>query len=142
MNCKTNENVRSRRGFASRHRRSGLAAVELAVCLPMLVLLVLGAIELSGFIFLKQGLTAAAYEAVRVAVKRDASEVQAQEQANAVLRARSIVADDFSITPNIGIDRGQELTVAISAPSSANRIVFPKFVKGINVTGAATMVKE
>ena len=42
--------------------------VEFAVCLPMLMVLMLGSIEATSAIFLKQSLVAAAYEGVREAV--------------------------------------------------------------------------
>ena len=47
-----------------RHRRTrrAVAAVEFAVCLPVIIMLVFGAIEASSFIFLKQSLNVAAYE--------------------------------------------------------------------------------
>ena len=55
----------------SQHRatRRGVAAVELAVCLPVIILLVFGAIEASSFIFLKQSLNVAAYEGIRESIR-------------------------------------------------------------------------
>ena len=50
-------------------RRRGVAASELAVCLPVIVLLVLAMIEACTMIFLKQSLTVAAYEGVRTAIE-------------------------------------------------------------------------
>ena len=52
---------------ARRASRKGTATVEFAVCLPVLVTIVLGSIEATNAIFLKQHLTAAAYEGARKA---------------------------------------------------------------------------
>ena len=53
----------------TRSNRRGIAAVELAVCLPVIVLLVFGSIEASSFIFLKQSLNVSAYEGIREAIR-------------------------------------------------------------------------
>ena len=52
-----------------RGERRGVAAVEFAVCLPVIILLVFGAIEASSFIFLKQSLNVAAYEGIRESIR-------------------------------------------------------------------------
>ena len=127
---------------ARKPTRRGIAAVELAVCLPVLVLLVMGTIELSSFIFLKQGLTAAAYEGARTGIRADATDTTARASVNRVLAGRRFTGASTDIDPGVGVSRGTKLTVSVSAPSSANRIIFPRFVRGVTVTGQATMVKE
>jgi len=52
----------------NRGSRRAVAASELAVCLPILVLLVLAMIESCTMIFLKQSLTVSAYEGIRKAI--------------------------------------------------------------------------
>ena len=52
--------------------RSGVAAAEFAVCLPVIVLLVLAMIESCTMVFLKQSVSIAAYEGVRTALLEDA----------------------------------------------------------------------
>ena len=66
-----------------RRRQRGMAAVEFAVCLPVLVLLVFGAIEASSFIFLKQALTVAAYEGVRETVRIGSNNANGVDRAQA-----------------------------------------------------------
>ena len=46
----------------ARTKREGAAVVEFAVCLPLIVLIVLGTIEAGSLLFLKQTLVQAAYE--------------------------------------------------------------------------------
>ena len=122
--------------------RKGVAAVELAVCLPVLALLVMGTIELSSFIFLKQGLTAAAYEGVRTGIRPSATTATTDASVTQVLNGRRLNGATISISPSVNVERGQKVTVTVSAPSNANRLIFPRFVRGVTVNGAATMVKE
>ena len=60
---------RGGRGLArvSAKRRGGTAAVEAAVSLPLLIVLVFGAIEVASGVFLSQTLAIAAYEGAREA---------------------------------------------------------------------------
>ena len=69
---------------APRVNRRAVATVELAVCLPVLALLVLGSIEAASFIFLKQTLQVAAYEgSVRAGRARSTSEMSGDETTSA-----------------------------------------------------------
>ena len=126
----------------NKRRRNGTALVELAVCLPVLVLLVLGSIELSNFIFLKQAVTAAAYEATRDAIGPAGTDASALASADAVLLARRLTGATVAINPSASVARGDLITVTVSAPSSLNRVVIPKFVAGLSVSASTTMVKE
>ena len=56
------------RGTRRPQESRGVAAAELAVCLPVIVLIVIATIEACSALFLKQSLTAAAYEGVRTAI--------------------------------------------------------------------------
>jgi Flp pilus assembly protein TadG len=122
--------------------RKGAAALEFAVCLPVLVLIVLGSIELTNFIYLKQSLTSAAYEGAREAVRRDATDASVTTVAQSVLAARRIAGATVRVSPGTRTNTGSLLTVEVSAPSSANRILVPRIVQGLTAQGFATMMKE
>jgi Flp pilus assembly protein TadG len=47
-----------------RNRRSGAAVVELAVCMPLIVLLTFASLEGANMLFMRQAAVQAAYEAV------------------------------------------------------------------------------
>ncbi|MGI9517005.1 MAG: TadE family protein [Pirellulaceae bacterium] len=66
----TSHNSSSSQSPRSRRRSvRGTATVELALCLPMIVLVVFGAVEGASMIFLKQTLVQSSYEGIKVAVK-------------------------------------------------------------------------
>lgn len=106
------------------------------------MLLVIGAIELSTFIHLKQSLTSAAYESVREAVRRRGTDATATAAADQVLTPRRLSGWTVSISPGANVARGTRVTVTVTAPSSANRAVLPRFVNGLSASAQATMLKE
>ena len=61
-----------------RRKARGVAAAELAVCLPIVVLMVIATIEACSAVFLKQSLTVAAYEGVRTALEEGATAKRAR----------------------------------------------------------------
>lgn len=66
-------------------KKQGVAAVEAAVCLPVLALIVFGALEVTGGIFQEYNLQASAFELAKVALRRNATCEDIQDQAAAIL---------------------------------------------------------
>lgn len=112
---------RTRRG-----RRRGTAAVEFAVCLPILAMVVFGIIEASNAIFIQQALTSAAYEAANVASATGGTSANAQTRANAVLSSLGINSASVNITPTVTATTalGTTIVVKCSAPFSGNLMTF------------------
>ncbi len=78
--------MRSRRN--ANLARRGVAAAEFAVCLPVMVLLVLGMVETCSMVFLKQSLAVAAYEGAHTAVKPGATSADVRAVCDNILRDR------------------------------------------------------
>ena len=131
-------------GIPKRHNRRGAALVEFAICLPVLVLIVLGSIEAASAIFVRQGLVVAAYEASREAARRDGTTSNATARATAILSQRNINSAAIQITPNnlSDVKRGEPITVQIVAGMKANSPFFGKVIQDRNVTVSTTMVRE
>ena len=126
------------------HQRGGVAAVEFAVCLPVIVLLVFGAIEASSFIFLKQSLHVAAYEGARSAIRLGADNEAASTSVQNILGSRNV--QDFQVAFPNGesgtADRGDEIVVEVSAPTSTNSPLAGQFVTNRLLTARVVMLKE
>jgi TadE-like protein len=124
--------------------RRGAAIVEFAVCLPLLMLIILGTIEATHGIFLKQGLSAAAYEGIREAIDSRSTTALARSTAEAVLRPRQIKGFNVSFTPSdvASVARSQEITIEVSAPFSQNSPFIGHVMRDRTVTARATMIKE
>lgn len=124
-------------------RRRGVAAAEFAVCLPMLVLALLGMIECCSMVFLKQSLAVAAYEGAHTALQPGATSADVRAVCTQILRDRRVQSADIQITPNLeSTDEGQYLTVAISAPTRPNSVLPAPLLRGRTLTSRATMMKE
>lgn len=125
-------------------RRNGGALVELAVCLPVLILLVMGSIEASHAIYLKQSLVTAAYEAIREATDESATTASAISKAQEILDHRNVQASSITFSPaNVTLTtRGQPITVTVSAPCQINMPIATRFLTAPTLTVQATMVKE
>ena len=80
-------------------RRRGVATAELAVCLPVVVLLVIASIEACSMIFVKQSLAVAAYEGARTALVHGATAAQVQTTCAQILKDRRINGATVSIKP-------------------------------------------
>jgi hypothetical protein len=120
-----------------------VAAAEFAVCLPMLVLALLGMIECCTMVFLKQSLAVAAYEGAHTALQPGASSDDVRAVCTQILRDRRVQNADIRITPNLeSTDEGQYLTVAISAPTRPNSVLPAPLLRGRTLTSSATMMKE
>ena len=125
-------------------RRKGVAAVEFAVCLPVIVLLVFGAIEASSFIFLKQSLNVAAYEGIRESIRVGYDNKNGMDRAANILNSRN-VQDFFVSFPNGeagDAERGDEIVIEVTAPTSTNSPLAGQFVSNRTLTARVVMVKE
>jgi hypothetical protein len=127
-----------------RSRRHGVAAVEFAVCLPVIMLLVFGMIESCSMIFLKQSLTVAAYEGVRTALEEQAVAADVRLTCEQILVDRqvqdgtiAIAPGDFELLPS-----GEYISITVSAPADSNSIIRGSFFSGRTLSATATMVKE
>lgn len=131
-------------GQARRRPRRGLAAVEFAVCLPVIVLLVFGTIEASSYIFLKQSLSVAAYEGVRTATRLTGDNASADTAATNILDSRGVIGYtiEFPNGESSQIDRGDEVVIEVSAPSAVNSPLLGEFVVGRTLTARMVMTRE
>ncbi len=143
--------VKDRLSFRKRHKRRtqrtqrrGVAAAELAVALPALVILVLASIESTGMIFLREGMSATAYETLRMAVRADGSTAAANARATEMLTSREINGATVTLDPPVmeAVERGETVVVTATAPCAANSMLPAWFFAGKQMTVTATMVKE
>ena len=125
------------------HRR-GAAAVEFAVCLPVMLLITFGAIEASNGIYLKQILTQAAYEGARVASTVGATQSEAEAFSRLILDSRNIQNATVNITPTINANTpsGTEVTVIVTAPSNSNAFAPLWYFRDAQVRAQVVMVRN
>ena len=124
--------------------RRAAAAAELAICLPLLVMLLLASLEACSMIFLDHSLTIASYEGVRVAINYDGTNSAVLARCNQIIDDRGVAGATVSINPGnvANVPRGQPIAITISAPCDSNAILPPWFYGGRTLSCTNTMVKE
>ena len=109
-----------------RNKRLGAAIVEMAICLPVIVLLTYGTIELAGGLFLKQTLTSAAHEGALAGMRLDATEAIVRERVELILAVREVEDCVITITPSgrafDAMQSGDTFTIQIDKDSENNFI--------------------
>lgn len=125
-------------------RKLGAAIVELALCLPVVLLLTFATVEACHFIHLKQSLKVAAFEGVRVGIVRgaDASNVQAQCQLFLDSRGVNEYSLDFAPANPASVPEGDYFRVTVSAPCSANSLFSGWFYDDVVFTEFVEMMAE
>ncbi|MFO0924034.1 MAG: TadE family protein [Pirellulales bacterium] len=105
-----------------RRTRKGVAAVELAFVLPVLLVLVFGTIEICQRIFLRQSLVIAAYEGARLGARRNTTNAQVIDRCNTILQQRNVRGGSVTVTPAniLSIATGEAITISVTAPWASN----------------------
>ena len=123
--------------------RRGAAVVEFAVCLPVLLVLVLGSIECTSMIFLSQSLNVVAYEGARAAAKSGSTSVDTLARCQEVIGERNLIQANVTLDPaNVDdLPPGTLITVTATAPSQPNGAIGLRFFSG-SLDAETFMVKE
>jgi Flp pilus assembly protein TadG len=124
-------------------KRTGAAALEAAISVPLIVTIVFGAIEISNAIYLRQSLNMAAYEAAKVVTKPGTNETLARTRCAEILNIRSVSSYTLTFTPTIttATPRGTPVTVTITGNASNLSYGPVRFMAGRNVTARVVMVR-
>lgn len=125
-------------------QRNGVAAVELATCLPLILLLTLATVQATQMFYLRQTLTVSAYEGIREAVDHKTTDAQVRAACNRILDDRGVQNATIDVSPSDYLTAPPEtwITVTVSAPSNSNSPVRGWFFKDKTIQGAATFMKE
>lgn len=124
--------------------RRGNAAIELAVTLPLMALIVFGSVEICSQIHTKQAIATAAYECARTAIAAGATDTQVQTKMADILAARGVKDATLLTKPESvnNVKRGDRIWVMISAPTASNSMALTSFVKTGLIQAQCVMVKE
>ncbi len=125
-------------------RRRGTATVEMAICLPMLTMLVFGSIAAADAIYMKQVVVTAAYEATREAARHGGTQANAAARAQAVLNGRSIENGTVTFVPESleDAERGDNISITVRASIEESFPVPLPYFDGIVLESTTTMVKQ
>ena len=137
-----------------RHRRAnrdGTAVVEAALCLPVVMILMLGTLEVCSGLFVSESITVCAYEGIRAGIGMRTTRADIIERANAMLDERGVYVPEndpeygVTVTPDVDFSTLPALTpitVQIVVPIKGNSpFTFGQFLHPA-VTTSVTMVRE
>jgi Flp pilus assembly protein TadG len=125
-------------------RRSGVAVVELAVCLPILVVLLIATIEACVMLQLQQNLAVTAYEGARVGIIPGLDAGTVDFQCRLILDDRNINGYTITLDPvdPQTMNLGDEFKVTIAADCAANSVVGGMYFDGKTISESVVMRAE
>lgn len=125
-------------------RRRGTAVVELAITLPVFVLILLATIETTTMIFLQQSLELCAYQGARVALIPTSNTAKVSGVCTTILADRNVKSAAVTISPANyeSSPYGTLIRVRVTAPCNSNSPFSPWFYGGKSLTGEVTLMKE
>ena len=102
--------------------RGGAAAVEMAVCIPILLLMLVATLDVCGMFHIQQSLKISAYEGARVGVVPGAEAENVSFQCESILDAQGVKSYTVTMTPSdpSTLRSGDIFTVSIDANFDAN----------------------
>lgn len=124
--------------------RCGVACVELAVCLPLIMLLILASLEGSNMLFLRQAVVQSAYETAKVAAKPSADRARAVQLGEQVLASRNVVQPQIEFIPDNfeTLQPGELFAVEVSVPGDSRSITGFGPFNGLTIRARITVSKE
>ncbi len=139
--CSITQPIRSRAAFG-RAKRRGALSVEMAICVPIVFLLLLGTMEFSRMNMLRNSLDNAAYEGARRGVVPGALASDCVQEAQKVLNAVRANNTTVTITPSVITDSTPQVTVTITAPLNSNSWGPARFLSGVTLRAVSTKSRE
>lgn len=130
----------------NRQNRRGIATVECALCLPLLLAITMASIDICSAIFLKESLTLAAYEGARVGVSQGGTNSSVVAKVEEFLTQRGVVYDANAVTistPSFE-DAGtlEHVTITVTVPCAGNMPLTGGLFIGRTIDASVTMRKE
>lgn len=130
------------RPLISQPARAGALTVEMAFALPVLFLLVLGAVDFARLNMLRNSAENAAYEAARRAIVPGATATQASDAAKKVLKAVGASNYTVTVTPATLTEDTTTVTVKVEIPLKNNAWMASAAKTSKVLSKSCTMTRE
>ena len=126
----------------TRQARKGALTVEVALCLPILLLTLFGCYELAHANMLLHATESAAYEGARVGIIPGATEDKIRDAASGVLRTVGISNFTLTVTPAVITTETEFVTVNIDVPFRGNTAIPAFFIQNPTFEGECILSRE
>lgn len=142
----TTTNQPARRRSRNAGKRRGVATIEFAIVLPVLLILTLGTIDVCSVIFLRESATLAAYEGARQGVGRGNTNADVVSRVQQFLDERDINYGagvcEISSPGFANAETLENVTVTVNIPTTGNLLIPTDKFADLIVTASCTMRKE
>lgn len=125
---------------SSRIRR-GAVAVEMALTLPILLLLLFAVIEVGRANMVRHATESAAYEGARAGILPGATAEEAREAARRILNTVGVTNFQMTVSPDPISGNAEQVEVSIRVPLDQN-MTAARFVSGLEFEGECTLSRE
>lgn len=127
----------------SRHDRSGIAIVELALVLPIFVAISLATIDTCRVIYLRHSAKIAAFECARIGVIPGATSADLQAQCDAIMTERGLKDYSYWLSRDLqSLNRGELLKVTVRIPADTNWFNQSWFYQDANFDESVTIMVD
>ena len=129
---------------ANPRSRKAAAVAELAVVLPILMIMVFGTLEICERLLLRQSAAVAAYETARMSARRTMTAERATARGLEILESRRIEGGNININPSdlSEIKTGEQIRVTVLVPINNNTLMQYVLPSSGNIRVRAFMVRE
>lgn len=132
--------------------RRGAAAVEAAICIPIIIVMMMGTLEVCAGIYLKESISICCFEGCRLGTRRRATREMVQARVEEVLAQRGVTLPENGEGDAVGIliepadfsglRALDQISVQITAPTAGNSLFIFDNLLNRNVVSKVTMVRE
>lgn len=130
------------RNSRRKNQRTGGLTLEIAFCLPVLLMLLFGCFEMAHANLLIHSTESAAYEGARIGIVPGADKTQIQSAAGSVLRSVGIHNFTVTVTPDVIQNDTRQITVEIAVPFEKNTVIPTMYIKDPTFRGSCTLSRE
>ena len=132
----------SSRKLRFRKGRNGALTVEMALCLPILFMVLFGCYEMAHANMLLHASESAAYEGARVGIVPGSTPEKIRTAAGSVLRSMGIGNFTVTVTPPVITTSTESVKVDIQVPFRANTAIPVQFFDNPTFRGSCELSRE
>ena len=122
--------------------RRGATVVEMAMCLPVLFLLLFGCYEFARANMIKHAAEAAAYEGARVGIVPGAKVADVEDACRFVLSTVGVRNFDVEVSPDPITRRDRKVRVVVNMKMRENTLIGLLFNEESEFTGSCELTRE
>lgn len=126
--------------------RKGVAVTEAAFCVPIILILVFGTLEVCNLIFIKERVSICAFEGCRVGVKRYATREDVEEVATELMTAFGFEQGSYDIRVSPDnfntLNALDPISVTVEVPLSGTASILGGAINQTNISSTVRMVRE